>query len=163
MTDNELRGLILRRFYEARRSDIHKLTEEERGEVGREDYNRIGQQLRDHGLLDWWQPISGLGSGRITARGVDVVEGVVQAPVSINLNDNSVAVHGSQNVQIGNGNSIKADTSIDIQKVMSAIDQSLAPTAEKEEAKSLLAKLSDNATFATIVGAIVTLASGGAN
>lgn len=161
MKDKELRGLVLERFYALRNSgdpvqlaqivsvapnDLVQLT-------------NVCDQLAEYGLIEW-NPLKSLagvigGIGRITARGVDVVDGDVSSPITVTLHDHSITVSGSTNVQIGNANSIQ---NVDISKVMEAIDRSTASPEQKEEAKSLWARLTNNAAFAAIVGAVVTLA-----
>jgi RIP homotypic interaction motif len=69
----------------------------------------ICKQLGEHGLIKWVDA-SGLtsfgGMGRITARGVDVVEGTVRAPITVTLHHHSISVSHSSNVQIGDSNKI---------------------------------------------------------
>ncbi|TXN54055.1 hypothetical protein [Methylobacterium sp. WL2] len=67
-------------------------------------YNRIGSQLGELGLLDW-KSMYGGGYGRITALGVDVVEGDAPSPISITLNSNNTTssntpISGSHDVQL---------------------------------------------------------------
>jgi hypothetical protein len=91
---------------------------------------------------------------KITADGIDVMVGKVVPPPTITLNDHSVLVHGSSNVQIGNSNT--QGVHIEIGKLVAAIDHSSASDNEKAEAKSLLKKLSENklvqTAFTTILG-----------
>ena len=65
----------------------------------------ICEQLGEHGLLHW-RSLKGLtidgGMGKISARGVDVVEGTARAPIAITLQ--TISVSQSSNVQIGDSN-----------------------------------------------------------
>jgi len=112
MTDGELRGIVLESFYEFRNRqpsllnvlalpeftslepDIHRLL-------------NICEQLGQHGLIQWkslnsFTSVGGM--GKITARGVDVIEGTAHAPITVTLHDHSVSVNQSSNVQIGDSN-----------------------------------------------------------
>ncbi len=75
MTDNEIRRIVLRKFYDLR-GDIHpcRLGADELGNISTEDYNRVGKQLGDQGLIEWHTSLSNDGQGRITASGVDAIE-----------------------------------------------------------------------------------------
>ena len=90
--------------------------------------------------------------GRITAGGIDVIEGTAPAPISITLHDHSVSVTGSTNVQIGNANT--QSVQLEIKKILTKIDQTGASQPEKQEAKSLLERLSNNALLVSLVGGL---------
>jgi len=112
MTDGELRGIVLESFYKLRNqqrtcsmwlalpeftsleSDIHRLL-------------NICEQLGQHGLIQW-KSLNSLtadgGMGKITARGVDVIEGTAHAPITVTLHDHRISVNQSSNVQIGDSN-----------------------------------------------------------
>jgi len=129
------------------------------GEVIR--IGNICDQLGEHGLLNW-RPVKAHGGtvggfGKITAKGIGVIEETVARPVAVAIHHHNVTVSGSSNVQIGNTNSIQAN--VNIARVSQAIDESQASPTEKVEAKSLWSKLTNNAAFAAIVGAVVTMAS----
>ena len=84
MKDNELRGLVLRKFYDLRRRGSFQWAEIENEDeffktVG-EDLFRICEQLSQRGLIDWDSMRDGSGHpcggrGQISAYGVDVVFG----------------------------------------------------------------------------------------
>ena len=161
--DNDLRGTVLQNFYDLR----HKKSSLQLPDVAIPDADwrvtsNICMQLSDHGLIEW-SPSNSIdetifgGLGRITAHGVDVIEGHSRPRIAITVHDRSVAVHGSTNVQIGNSNTLSA--TIDINNVFKAIDESTASDEQKEEAKSLFTKLTGNATFAAIIGAITSIAA----
>jgi hypothetical protein len=105
MKDSDARGVVLKRLYEQRHSrgllrvDEH-LRDLQEAFPGIILFNII-KQLAEKGLVEH---IAAHGHRiRITATGVDVMEGTREPPISINI-DQSVAVHGSTNVQIGVGN-----------------------------------------------------------
>ena len=153
MKDSEARGLVLRRLYDLRHvkqyadpSDFTSTSLEQNV------VPNIVEQLTQQGLVDW-NPLRAHGGyatfmARITAFGVDVVEGTQRSPISITI-DSSVNVHGSQNVQIGQGN--VQTVTMDIGKMISAVDGSNATVTEKSEAKSLLQKIAGNKLVQEIV------------
>ena len=102
MRDSELRGLILEALYNQRRKDLVNL-DQEVGELplphgGTES---ILRQLVKKGLVERpVQPLNGLGNARITAYGIDVVQGTTSPPVSILLHQRITV----QDVQVGEGN-----------------------------------------------------------
>ena len=76
MRDSEVRGLILEALYNQRRKDLVNL-DLELGElpVPQGATESILRQLVKKGLLERpIQPLNGLGTGRITAYGIDVVK-----------------------------------------------------------------------------------------
>jgi len=78
----------------------------------------------------------------------------MRAPISITLHDNSVRVTGSSNVQIGNAN-VQA-VNLEMQKIMAKIDEAQASAPEKQEARSLLERLSNNPLLAGVIGALIS-------
>lgn len=163
MRDNDLRGIVLEQFYRRRHEDERcGLDEIVVGAGLPGELQRVGnvcEQLSQYNLIEW-NAIKGVsgsiaGMGRITATGVDVIEGTARAPISLTVHDHSVSVSGSSNFQIGNSNSQAFNTTIE--KLVSAIDHSSASIGEKSEAKSLLQKLADNKL---IIAALGTLLSG---
>lgn len=94
MKDSELRGLVLKRFYELRRRGPFQwaeLTEKELDPAFLEpvgaDLFRICEQLSQQGLIEWdsfyenGQPCGG--HGQISVYGADVVEGSEKTPIAI--------------------------------------------------------------------------------
>src|SRR5205807_4317501 len=95
-------GLILDALYNLRRKDLVSL-DQELGElrVSRGATESILRQLEKKGLVERpSQPLSGLGTGRITAYGIDVVQGTTSPPLSILLHERITV----QDVQVGEGN-----------------------------------------------------------
>jgi hypothetical protein len=113
MTDGALRGEVLKKFYAVRNQPAILAPQNLPGiETLETDYNRlinICEQLGQHGLLQWVSANSLTsvgGMSRITARGVDVVEGTARASIAITFHDRRISVTGSSNVQIGDSNTI---------------------------------------------------------
>jgi hypothetical protein len=113
MRDNELRGLILEALYNQRRKDLVNLDQELGAlPVPHSATESILRQLVKKGLIERpLQPLSGLGSGRITAYGIDVVQGTTTQPLSILLHQRITV----QDVQVGEGNIQHfSDTKLDV-------------------------------------------------
>ena len=86
------------------------------------------------------QSLNGLGNARITAYGIDVVQGTTSPPLSILLHQRITV----QDVQVGKGNQNVSDTKLDIQNVSDAtlnvpIDH---PEASQEKPKSSFERIS---------------------
>jgi hypothetical protein len=112
MRDSELRGVILEALYKRHRKDLVNLDQELGGlPVPHSATESILRQLVKKGLVE--RPIqspNGLGNARITAYGVDVVEGTTSPPVSIVLHQRVTV----QDVQVGAGNQNVSDTKLDV-------------------------------------------------
>ncbi len=148
MKDNELRGVILDRVYELRHDRAEVIIpgrDLSLPDVPDHALGNICSQLADYGLLDYKPHRSSksgkidAGIARITARGVDVIEGTINPPLPISLQ--LVQVQHSSNVQIGHGN-IQNVSGVD--QINIAIDQAEVSQSEKAQAKSLLAQLAEN-------------------
>jgi len=162
MRDNELRGVILQKYYDKRRDGFFQWTAEGFKDVpdtikfDAVDLFRVCDQLGEHGLIEWQglQDAKGQtvgGWGKISAFGVDLIEGHARSPISITLDQSQyVIVHKSSNVQVGNANI--QDVSIQIEKIINAIDQSKASEREKAEANSLLKKFLEHPLVTSILG-----------
>jgi len=85
MRDSELRGIILAALYNQRRRDPVSLDQELGGlRVPSSATESILRQLEKKGLIERpFRPLSGLGNGRITQEGIEVIEGKRSSPVSI--------------------------------------------------------------------------------
>lgn len=155
MKDTELRGIVLQTFYNKRREGwlIVPNGVEFSSLDDPSDVPRICDQLNEHGLIEWaGQPneigITSCGSGKISAHGVDVIEGQRTSAISITLNQGT-HTHNTGGVQIVNST---IHGNVDLGKLISAIDHSQASEAEKKEAKSLLAKLLENPLVKAVGG-----------
>jgi hypothetical protein len=112
MEDNEIRRYILQYFYAKRRdgfisaphpNNFNNLIDE--GEI-----NDIIEQLSSAGLIDWYlQRKNGhymsINKGKITAKGVDVMERKVLPPIAITFQQN-ITINQASGFQIGNNNNI---------------------------------------------------------
>ncbi len=153
MRDADLRGIVLQKFYDERhRSGFVRAPFDTQSDPV--IITNICRQLSEHGLIEWKPAMANppQGMGRITAHGVDVVEGTSRAAIAVHI-DQSVSVSGSH-VQIGSGNI--QHVSIDIEKITTAIDHSTATTEAKAEAKSLLARFLENPIIAAIAGGVAS-------
>ena len=116
MRDSEVRGLILEALYNQRRKDLVNLDDEVGGlPVPHGAAESILRQLVKKGLIERpIQPLNGLGNARITACGIDVVQGTTGPPLSILLHQRITV----QDVQVGEDNIQHfSDTKLDIQNV----------------------------------------------
>lgn len=166
MTDNELRGIILKWFYEHRREGmiVPKL-ENINPPILHDDLYRICDQLFEHNLLDW-KPLSSsrsgtvktiYGAGKISAYGVDVVESDGKSsPIAINFQN--IAITQSQGVQIGNQNI--QSISFTIEQLILGIDNSTAQEQDKKEAKSRLKSFLEHPLVISILGNLAGKLSG---
>ena len=119
MKDGDLRGIVLEKFYEIR-NDSDLVNVAELPEIVSLEPNvirrvNICEQLGQYGLIKWVSANSTTsvgGFGKITARGVDVVEGTARAPITVTLHDHRISVSQSSNVQIGDSNTITQTTGI---------------------------------------------------
>src|SRR6202048_113170 len=102
MRDSELRGFILDALYDQRRKGLVNLDQELGGlPVARGATESILRQLVKKVLVERpIQPLNGLGTGRITAYGIDVVQGKTSPPLSILLQQRITV----QDEQVGEGN-----------------------------------------------------------
>jgi hypothetical protein len=105
LTDHQARGIVLKRLYD-RRHDAPPFLELGTPDTGGRRTENICLQLKEFGLITW-KPSnrSSGGIAKITAQGVDVVEGTAPAPISVTL----ISVAESSNVQIGNGHTLKPE------------------------------------------------------
>lgn len=167
MTDGELRGVILQKFYDERHNkpylDLREVCDIAPDET-RTRIANICNHLSQHGLIEWRalgmisDPAAG--NGVITARGVDVIEGTARPAISVVMHNNSITVGDSSHVQIGNAN--VQGSEIDIGKITAAINSSNASETVKAEAKSLLARIVENPLLQKAIGAIFGGSSGDA-
>ncbi len=161
MKDTELRAVVLQKYYDLRDRDYFQWGEVELDEqfpIKTFDVlGRICDQLGEHNLIDW-NPLreSGKtvgGSGRITALGVDVIEGTVQPPISITLDHRqTVNITGSNNI-VGDHNAVS------VEMVCSAIARSSFSETEKAEARAIWQRVSENKLLNTVIGAVLGAAT----
>ena len=158
MTDNELRGIILKKYYERRRTQHIRLFSSDFSiPIDEKDILYVCDQLAEHGLIHWHSfkaDGEGIvdGVGHISAFGVDVVEnGGVGAPIKISFDQSThVSVHSSSGVQIGDSN-MQGD-SINLNQLVEAINKSAAAPQEKSDAKAKLKAFLKHPLVTTIIG-----------
>jgi hypothetical protein len=137
--DSDRRAIILHKFYDGRHAQqwiglpVDASTSREEQIIAA----NICHQLAQSGLIEW-KALAGesVGMGRITSRGIDVIEGNATAPIAITIDSRQYSVHGSTNIQIGEANAQGITFHTD--KLIAAINNSTATNEEKEKAKSLL-------------------------
>ena len=151
MNDQEARGIVLRRLYDLRevkqRAELSDFAETG---LAADKVGSILEQLAQTGLIEWRPLKAGFQSreeylavmARITAFGVDVIEGGAKPQMAINI-DASVNVHGSQGVQIGGSGNVQ-NVNLTLEKLNNYIDSAGATTEEKENAKGLLSAALEN-------------------
>jgi hypothetical protein len=162
MKDADWRGLVLKALYDVRHDpqsggallvpDSLKLPEIKMDAQNTAIVGNIAEQLRDHNYITWseFHGPHRVGRARITAFGVDVIEGNRQSDITITV-DQSTNIHGSQHVQVGQGNIQNVH---DIHKLNMAIDRSEATQKEKDEAKSFLDQLANNKLIRSVAKGI---------
>ncbi len=164
MKDTELRGIILRRYYEKRREamftpEVGDLQEQ----VTFEDICAISGQLGEYGLITWKAIRSfggvSFGLGKITALGIDVVEGVATPDIKVEFVQNkSINITGSSNVIVGDHN--KQNISHHITEIARAIEASQATSEQKAEAKNLLRTFVEHPLVTSVAGGAISLLGG---
>jgi hypothetical protein len=134
MTDSQLRGLLLEKYYQRRKERLIGLVPSDfDGKLNERQIQNIAGQLADHGLIHW-RPNRGHdgiggGMGAITPAGVDVVESKVAAPVDI---------HWSQDRGPQLPAAAKAGVASAIAQLLQAIEHSGASLADRQAAIALL-------------------------
>jgi hypothetical protein len=162
MKDSEARGIVLRRLYDIRHEvDMSRPQRPEDFEktLPANVVANILSQLADKGMIEF-KPHKLRSTGqidvfqaRISALGVDVIEGTREPPIAISF-DNSVTIHGSQGVMVGGQGNVQNFT-MDVEKMNSIVDSSDASITEKEEAKSLLKQLSENKLVRLVLAKLI--------
>lgn len=168
MKDSELRGFVLQEFYAKRRGGdlgirVQNFPRLEVPCMEDDDLLRISDQLGQYGLIEWHDTDDGAGKlmagvGKITAAGIDVIEGEQKAPLPIQI-DHS---HHIQNIQIegqhggiqvaGAHSNQQQSIEQEIGKIISAIDGANVSEAAKQEAKGLLVKFLQSSAAGAILG-----------
>ena len=165
MKDSVVRGRLLQLLYERRSEGSLPFGQGEQAVpppagINRRDWLRAVAQLSEYRLIDWTplEDKSGMGllSGfaKINDRGVKVLEGGVEPPVSISI-DKSRRPRVSKREQAPIAERTPQQQAITeaLEKVLTAIDQAKVSEHEKNEAKSLLRKLLGSKAAAKVFGA----------
>ena len=165
MKDTELRGVILGKYYERRRGAIFTPKPEDFIPlIPIEDILAISDQLGEHGLLDW-KAIKRIGNitaglGKITALGIDVVEGAAQSDIKVEfVQTKNINVTGSSNVVVGDNNYMTVMQHLS--EFARLIDSSSGDPEQKAEAKGLLRQLAEHPLVTAIAGGATGLLSSG--
>jgi hypothetical protein len=156
LTDTELRGLVLKAFYDRRKSRNPVMPSSEwiNHETTIDELGRICKQLGEHKLIAWTPFIGFGGIGEITAHGIDVVEGQVRVDIPIQLIRNYTAnITGSTNVIVGDNNRQDLGTAFEL--LLHAVDSYQGSDAEKEESRGLINQLAKSPVFAQVVGQLM--------
>lgn len=167
LSDSELRGRVLRWFYDRRREGTINVGDFNFSDTDTAtEFYRIANQLRDHELIAL-KNISVVGSrvdpmnfpkysGSISADGVDVVEGNSIPPISITIDNRNmnVNVSNSQGVQVGNSHS-QMSVHMSVEQLRTKLSE--APASEKrEEAKKLWNRLVEHPLVCALLGGAVS-------
>lgn len=157
MRDQDLRYELLKELYESRSEEDVQIGLGAMQNQAQSERIRIANQLAECGLISFQVLNRHLGGlARITAAGVDVMEGAVKPPIAMNIDQSqTINISGSSSFQVGHGNTqeIRAGVSM----LLSAIEKSDASTQQKEEAKSLLRKFLEHPLVAAVAGGAVGL------
>jgi hypothetical protein len=154
MNDAELRGLILKKFYDVRRAGYTQMpTDEIFDQATSFD---ICRQLAEHGLLNW-KPLQSLdgfrgGMGQITADGVDVIEKTRSPPISIVV-DQSISVANSPHAQVARDRGQNVSTKV--RNIAVEIDKENVASEQKEEAKNLWNRVTENPLLSAVLDKVL--------
>lgn len=165
MKDTQLRGIILAKYYERRRGQMFMPKPDDFDPpIPIVDILGISDQLGQHGLIEWkaLKYISGIadGQGKISAFGIDVVEGEATPDIKVEFVQNkSVNITGSSNVVVGDHNQLTVTQHI--AELARVIDNSSGTPEQKAEAKSIIRRLAEHPLVAAIAGGAVGLLGGG--
>ena len=150
MNDSDLRATVLRRFYERRRTQSYRWDATDvPQEIEPRDFYLICNLLAEHKLIEWdpFDPeqaeVFG-GFGRITALGVDVLEGTVRSPISIGITSPLSEVPSQPGIQP------VASSNLTIPELLQAIESLEAPDDEKDKARLLLGDFLRNPLISSI-------------
>jgi hypothetical protein len=150
MKDNEIRGIVLKHFYE--KKDQHSLTirlDDFEEKFSQETLSRICRHLDQTHLIENWCSNNNIvntneiGRGRISPKGIDIVEGKEEPSLSINFTNNkktyNQTIFGSNNSTLaGENNSQNINSSIN--DILNYINNSTISENERNEAKLQFSK-----------------------
>jgi len=164
MKDTQLRGIILDKYYERRRGQIFTPKPEDFDlPIAIEDILAISDQLGQHGLIEWkvlksFGDISA-GLGKISAFGIDVVEGEATPDIKVEFVQNkTINVSGSSSVVVGDHNQMSVTQHI--AEFARIIDNSGGTPEQKAAAKGLLRRLVEHPLVASVAGGAIGLLGG---
>jgi hypothetical protein len=159
--DTELRGILLRKYYDLRRERLVSVDAKTLGvDLPDNDVLSISEQLEQHGLIEW-KPLRNFGlsgggiaaaMGKITAKGIDVVEGEPFPNLRIEFVQNkNYTVTNSPGAVVGDNNVQQISTQLS--NLAQLIDSANASPVEKNEAKGLLAAFLRHPLVGVLLGA----------
>jgi hypothetical protein len=164
MKDSVVRGYLLQLLYERRSEGSIPFGHTEQavpppGGINRRDWLRAVAQLSEYGLIDWrpLQDQSGMGLlagfAKINELGVKVLEGGVESPIRISIDESRrTSVSRQQQAPIAASTPQQEAITEALEKVIAAINQADVSEEEKMEAKCLLRKLLDSKAAASVLG-----------
>ena len=159
MKDSEIRGLILRYYYERRREGWSLPKPSDLGaSLTEEDILYVADQLAQHGLLEWRKLGSHgelrAGLGKINAFGIDVVEGGAQSELKVEfVQHKTINITGSQNVVVGDNNHVSQS----VRDLLRLVEDAPGTPEQKAEAKSLLRKFLEHPLVTSVAGGAIGL------
>jgi len=166
MNDFELCKTVLGRFYEERRHRDRLWHGDELGEnVASQDFFFGCEQLKDTGDIEWevvargaidparpGQIFTKMGRGHIKSAGVNRHLGIAESTMTTSPN---ITVNNSPGAVIQNGDG-NTNQQISWTKLLSEkVDAANASPEEKQEAKSLIERVTANPLLNTVVGAVI--------
>lgn len=157
MRDDELGGAILQRFYDYRHRDVLQLTDIVAAASSAEPLliARVSERLAHAGLIEWKtsKSMSAVGGiGRITALGVDVVEGHREPPIMLLLRDRGVVGGHAAAARTG---AVPVAAQARVDQALAAIDGTSSPPPEKLAAKALIQQLAANGLAWSALGPLL--------
>lgn len=165
MTDNELRGRLLKWYYEKRREGGVRPTPKDFDEIIDDlDITRVSRQLYEHNLIVASytppgrdsSPFGNLHQARISADGIDVIEGEAKAPIAVRIDNRRIEnkqtfnIDRSTGIQVGDYNSQEVVGALE--QIVSRINGIDASEAERKEAKSRLESFLKHPLVNTVLG-----------
>jgi hypothetical protein len=161
MKDTQLRGVILAKYYERRRGRLFTPKPEDFDPpIAIEDILAISDQLGQYRLIEW-KPLKSFGDisaglGKISAFGIDVVEGEATPDIKVEFVENkTINISGSSNVVVGDHNQMCVTQHI--AELARVIENSDGTPEQKAEAKGLLRRLVEHPLIASVAGGAVGL------
>lgn len=162
MTDYEVREKVLQFLYDNRHIRTHGIPVPEIAKTLELEIERVmgaARQLDDLYQVRYEKTIGGKGSVTITTDGITDIEGVgASTPITVNQNTfNTSSESGNSNVNVGDGTFNANEISVTaIAVAIENINSMNASPEEKQEAKSLLTKLTQHPLICAAVGGVVS-------
>lgn len=157
MRDDELGGAVLQRFYDYRHRGVMQLPDIVVAAPSAEPLlvASVSERLAQAGLIEWKTSKSMAavgGIGRITARGVDVVEGHREPPMRLVLRDRGAVGGAAPAARAPEVTGVAAPARVE--QALAAIDRTTSPPGDKTAAKKLILQLAANALAWSALGTL---------